>query len=63
MKAILITFSLTTRLIVDDNISEDEIIQIGALKCSEKLSCEPNEHLDSIIDDVECPFDPEFDIN
>lgn len=60
-KAVLVRFTLTTRIIVDSNTTEDEIIELATKNCIPKLINEPLEHLDGITDDVECLYDPEFD--
>lgn len=60
-KAVLVSFSVVTRVIVDNNMTESDIIEMAAIKCSEKLSVEPCEHLSKIEDDLECPFEEGFD--
>lgn len=60
-KAVLVSFSIVTRVIVDNSMSDSEVIEMAAIKCSEKLSIEPCEHLSKIEDDLECPFEEGFD--
>jgi hypothetical protein len=50
-----------TRVIVDENASESEILELAGIKLSEKIQNELTEHLESIEDDVECPYDPFYD--
>jgi hypothetical protein len=57
----LVSVSLMTRVIVDENASEFEILELAGIKLSEKIQNELTEHLESIEDDIECPYDPDFD--
>lgn len=57
----LVTITMNTRIIVDENASEEEIIEQASIKLSEKIQHEFNENLESICEDTECPYDPEFD--
>lgn len=57
----LVTVSLMTRVVVDENASEDEILNAATLKFVEKINNEINEHVEDIVDDEDCPYDPEFD--
>jgi hypothetical protein len=57
----LVSVSLMTRVIVDENASESEILELAGIKLSEKIQNELTEHLESIEDDIECPYDPDFD--
>ena len=57
----LVSVSLITRVIVDENASESEILELAGIRLAEKIQNELTEHLDSIEDDIECPYDPEFD--
>lgn len=62
MKAVLVDVQLTTRLIVADDETEDSIIEKAVYRLIQKI--ESGEWTESmqITDDVECPYDPEFDI-
>jgi len=55
----LVYVSLVTRVVVDENATEQEIMEAAIPKLSEKLMDEPFEHLEEIVDDIECPFDKE----
>ena len=57
----LITVSLMTRVIVDENASESEILELAGIKLSEKIQNDLRENLEGIEDDIECPYDPDFD--
>ena len=57
----LVCVSLMTRVIVDENASEADILELAGVKLAEKIQNELTEHLESIEDDIECPYDPNFD--
>lgn len=57
----LVCVSLMTRVIVDASASEIEILEIAKNQFNEKIDYELSEYLESIEDDEECPYDPEFD--
>jgi hypothetical protein len=52
---------MKTRILVDENASERDIIELASIRMSEKIQHEFNENLESIEDDIECPYNPEFD--
>jgi hypothetical protein len=57
----LVTITMSTRVIVDENASESDIIELASIRMSEKIQHEFNENLESIVDDTECPYNPEWD--
>ena len=57
----LVTITMTTRVIVDEDANDFGIIEIALPRLSKKLVDESLEHIDEIIDDMECPYDPQFD--
>ena len=57
----LVYVSLVTRVVVDENASEQEILELAIPKLSEKLMDEPFEHIEEIVDDEECPYDHLYD--
>jgi hypothetical protein len=59
----LVYVSLITRVIVDENASDTEILAKAQSKFIEKIETEINEHLESIEDDTECPFDENLDLS
>jgi hypothetical protein len=57
----LVSVTLMTRVVVDENATEQDILELAIPKLSEKLMDEPFEHIEDIEDDIECPYDPDFD--
>lgn len=57
----LVYVSLATRVVVDENATEDEILNAARSKFIVKVQEELNENLEEILDDTECPYEPEFD--
>lgn len=57
----LVTITLTTRIIVDDNATDDDIMALALPRLSYKLTHEPFEHLEGIVDDNEVPYDNAWD--
>jgi hypothetical protein len=56
----LVRVSLVTRVIVDVDATEQEIMELAVPKLSENLMDSPFENLDEIVDDVECPYEEEY---
>lgn len=52
----LVYVSLATRVIVDENASDEEIIEKARPKFIDKVRSELGENLEDIVDDTECPF-------
>lgn len=62
-KAVLVTFTITTRVVVPTHWDDERIIGCasdGAIKQLEN-SIDRNSNA-NIVDDVECPYDPETDV-
>lgn len=59
----LVYVSLVTRVIVDENATEQEIMELAVPKLSENLMDSPFQHLEDIIDDLECPFDENIELS
>lgn len=57
----LVYISLATRVVVDENATEDEILNAARSKFIVKVQEELGENLEEILDDTECPYEPEFD--
>lgn len=57
----LVTITLTTRVVVDENATENDIMTLALPRLTDKLINEPFEHLEEIIDDVEVPYDHLYD--
>ena len=56
----LVYVSMVTRVIVDENASETDILIQAQSKFIEKIENEIHEHLEEIIDDEECPYEVEY---
>lgn len=52
----LVTISLMTRVIVDENATDEQIMDAAKPKFIEKIKEEALENLEDIVDDTECPF-------
>lgn len=52
----LVCVSLMTRVIVEENATEEEIMELAIPKLSESLMDAPFENIEYIKDDIECPF-------
>lgn len=57
----LVKVSLMTRVIIKRYATEQEIMELAIPKLCENLMESPFENIDSIDDDRESPYDPEFD--
>lgn len=53
----LVRVSLVTRVIVDENATEQEIMELAVPKLSENFMDSPFDNLDEIVDDTECPYE------
>jgi hypothetical protein len=56
----LVRVSLVTRVIVDVDATEQEIMELAVPKLSENLMDSPFENLEEIVDDTECPYEEEY---
>jgi len=57
----LVYANLLTRVIVDENASEEEIIEVSKEKFIDKIKTELGENIEEIEDDTEVPYDEEYD--
>lgn len=57
----LVYVSLMTRVVVDVDATDEEILEAARPKLLEKVNTELMENLEDIVDDAECPYDVEFD--
>jgi len=57
----LVYVSFATRVVVDENATEEQILELAKANLLVKVNTELGEHLEEIVDDEECPFDEEFD--
>lgn len=61
MKAKLVYCSFVTRVVVADNATEDQIIQESKDQFIQKVRDDLGENIEEIIEDEECPYNPETD--
>jgi hypothetical protein len=61
MKAVLVYWSPCVRLIVPDDTTEEEAIDLARDEFRECLISEYLPNIEEVKDDTECPYDPEFD--
>jgi hypothetical protein len=59
----LVYVSMVTRVVVEDTATDEEIIDISTERFIDKLKTEIGEHIETIEDDIECPYDEDFDVN
>jgi hypothetical protein len=57
----LVRVMVTTRVIVDDNASEDEIMESALPRLLDNLQTNAFENIEDIVDDTEVPYDPDMD--
>ncbi len=57
----LVRVMVTTRVIVDDNASEDEIMETALPRLLDNLQTNAFENIEDIVDDTEVPYDPDMD--
>jgi hypothetical protein len=55
----LVYVSMVTRVIVDEDATDEQIIQASKNNFVEKVLNELGENLEEIVDDEEVPYDPE----
>ena len=58
----LVTVSLMTRVVVDEDATDTQILEQAKGHFIDKINTELNEHLEEILDDEEVPFDEAFDL-
>lgn len=56
----LVRVSLVTRVVVDVDATEQDIMELAVPKLSENLMDAPFEKLEEIVDDTECPYEEEY---
>ena len=55
----LVYASFVVRVVVDDTMTEEEIIDRSAIKFKCAVNDELNENIEKVVDDTECPYDAE----
>lgn len=58
----LVYVSLATRVIVDEEATDEQILERAKPRFIDKIQTESLENLNSIVDDTEWPYDPDMDI-
>lgn len=61
MKAMLVMTSFVTRVIVEDNATEDNIIFHATNKIVDQVLNEFDENIEEICSDLEQPYNPEIE--
>jgi hypothetical protein len=59
----LVYLSMVTRVIVDEDAREEEIVEAARNRFIDKINTELGENTEEIEDDIECPYDPDLDID
>ena len=57
----LVYITMATRVIVDEDAQDDEIVEASRKNFILKVKEELHENLEDIVDDIECPYDENFD--
>ena len=52
----LVTITLITRVVMDENATDEQILDMARPHFESKLVAELNENLESIKEDIECPY-------
>ena len=52
----LVMVSMMTRIVVDENATDEQMLEASKPAFLMKINTELNEHLEQIVDDTECPF-------
>ena len=61
-KAYLVHVSLATRVVVDENTTEQDIIKLANANILDNIINDGIfENVEEVIEDEECPYDKEFD--
>lgn len=61
-KAYLVYVSLATRVVVDDNATEQDIIKLANTNILNNIIADGIfENVEEVVEDEECPYDEEFD--
>jgi hypothetical protein len=60
-KAMLVRVSFMTRIVVEENATEEEVIEKAKEKFIEKINNELQENIEDVYEDEEVPYDENFD--
>lgn len=58
----LVAVSFLTRVVVEENATEEEILEKAKSNFAFKIEDELSENLEYIVDDIECPYDEKYDL-
>ena len=58
----LVAVSFLTRVIVEENATEEEVLEKAKSNFAFKIEDELSENLEYIVDDIECPYDEKYDL-
>ncbi len=62
MKAKLVYCSLMTRVVVDDDATDEQITELAKDRLINTIRTSLGDNIEDIVDDEEFPFDPDFDV-
>ena len=57
----LVYMSMATRVIVNQDATEEQILEVARSKFIEKCRTDLGDNIEEIVDDEECPYDPATD--
>ena len=57
----LVAVSFLTRVVVEENATEEEVLEKAKSNFAFKIEDELSENLEYIVDDIECPYDEKYD--
>ena len=61
-KAHLVLVSMATRVVVDENATEQDIIKLANAQIIDNIIVDGIfENVEEVLDDYECPYDADFD--
>lgn len=61
-KAHLVYVSIATRVVVDENATEQDIIELANAQIMDNIVVDGIfENVEEVLDDYECPYDADFD--
>lgn len=58
----LVAVSFLTRVVVEENATEEEILEKAKSNFAFKIEDELSENLEYIVDDIECPYNEKYDL-
>lgn len=58
----LVAVSFLTRVVVEENATEEEVLEKAKSNFAFKIEDELSENLEYIVDDIECPYNEKYDL-